>query len=217
MKQNNSQAPPGQQAVAREVHAEYWAERINAKCRACAGLLIQIGFDLIDAKERLHHGQWQRLFQKRLIPFCLRGAQRLMALARNPVIAKTTNWSFLPATERALYMLAKADPEALQRALTAKQITPLMTLEEATLFQNSHPALGVSSRAKRRKTFDADVVLARCTDFLWQQLENWPNESLDFFVDQLRSVVGDIQKAVADGKACKPSYDQTATNEPTVS
>jgi hypothetical protein len=58
-------------SVSARSRAEYWAKRINVKYQSCALLQVQIGLDLMHAKERLDHGEWQRLFHHKLIPLHL--------------------------------------------------------------------------------------------------------------------------------------------------
>ena len=47
--------------------AEYWAPRINQHLIRSVSSLIDVGHELSAAKARLPHGEWQRLFDTKLI------------------------------------------------------------------------------------------------------------------------------------------------------
>jgi hypothetical protein len=60
-----------------------------------------------------------------------RVAQRLMKLARNPHLAKPTNWSSLPSTLSVLCSLEKLSQTDFEKAASTKAIHPKMTAKEA--------------------------------------------------------------------------------------
>ena len=176
--------------------AEYWAARINVFLLKSIAALVMAGLDLIAAKAQLLHGEWQRLVESGILYVDLRGAQRLMKLAENKVIAKATNWSLLPASPQALCALAGADPDTLQAALDAGKITSRTTIQEANQFRSSHPASGsVPQTTPAPHDFDMDRSLKRCSDILWAEFNKWPDVRRDFLLDQIQVVVQGMANA----------------------
>ena len=53
------------------------------------------------------HGECERMFGQSLVPFGIRSAQMLMAVAQHPVISNTKHVSFLPPSWGTLYELTK--------------------------------------------------------------------------------------------------------------
>src|SRR5262245_48313886 len=84
---------------------ERYAEAIASVCRR-AGLAA--GLLLIDAKEKLPHGDFEAMIESDL-PFGPRTAERLMVVARNEVLSNPTHASLLPGTWTVLHELALVD------------------------------------------------------------------------------------------------------------
>jgi hypothetical protein len=62
---------------------------------------------LIEAKGKVEHGDWLKLVEE--LPFGERRAQRLMEIARHPILSNPTHGSFLPPSWRTLYELSRLD------------------------------------------------------------------------------------------------------------
>ncbi len=193
--------------------AAHWAARINTHLLRSASSLIDAGHELNAAKARLEHGEWERLFETKLIHLNLREAQRLMMIARHTVLSKTTNWSLLPTSPHALCALAKAEPAALQAALDAQHITPLTTIKEANSFRSLHPASGpVPQTTPAAHDFDMNRSVKRCSDVMWAEFEKWPDDHRDFLLDQLQVVVRAMSESISgqgiptSGLQCVPGH-----------
>jgi hypothetical protein len=91
--------------------------------------IVQRGEILIEAKERLDHGQWQILCKG--LPFSQRHAHRLRAIAGDPVLSNQTRMSILPNALSILYMLSKLDAVVVDAAMADGRIHPRMTLADA--------------------------------------------------------------------------------------
>jgi Protein of unknown function (DUF3102) len=109
------------QSVSTNVPDAYqYAERIVAACQKSVESIIEAGRLLIEARERLDDGEWLKLVDE--IPFSSRTAQRLMAIARNPIV--TTHVSRLPPSWGTLYEMTRMPPATLREAIEAGKINP---------------------------------------------------------------------------------------------
>ena len=163
-------------AVAKIKTAEHWAQIINGTLRRSATELIEAGKQLIAAKQALPHGEWQKMFDQRIIGLNLREAQRLMEVAGHPVFAKANNCSFLPPSAQALSALAKVDPATLEKALESGEITSQTTIAEAKQFQQANPAPGAATpkRTRAPKNFDIGNSARRSVKFLADEISRCP-------------------------------------------
>jgi len=117
--------------------AEYWAPRINAEWRKSVEGILNVGLQLIAAKESCEHGEFLRLFKGHdnavsdPVPFGERSARMLIDVAQHPVISNRKFVSDLPQSWGTLYELTKLDDEQIVAGIKAGEITPDMTRAEA--------------------------------------------------------------------------------------
>lgn len=122
----------------RRSKAEYWAPRINAEWRKSVEGILNVGRQLIAAKHACEHGEFLRLFKghdnavSEPVPFEESTAERLMAVAKNPVISNPAHVQDLPQSWGTLYELTKLDNEQIVAGIKAGEITPDMTRAEAS-------------------------------------------------------------------------------------
>jgi hypothetical protein len=132
-------APPARKST---LSAQTWADSINASLRDNVRSILEVGQTLIQAKNDLGHGEWEAMFEeaednvghstvKNPIRFGLRTAQRYMAIAENPAIAKATDLSFFPPTLTVLEHLARYGERVIAKALKDGRVFPDMTMEDA--------------------------------------------------------------------------------------
>lgn len=118
--------------------AEYWAPRINAEWRKSVEGILNVGRQLIAAKEACEHGEFLRLFKghekavRKPVPFGERSAEMLIAIASNKVLTDPNHGSDIPASWRSLYELSRLDDEQIVAGIKAGEITPDMTRAEAS-------------------------------------------------------------------------------------
>lgn len=117
--------------------AEYWAPRINAEWRKSVEGILNVGRQLIAAKESCEHGEFLRLFKGHEnavsdpVPFGEDAAQRLMAIAANGVLSNADQSRHLPQSYQTLYELTKLDDEQIVAGIKSGEINPDMTRAEA--------------------------------------------------------------------------------------
>jgi len=120
----------------KRTRAEYWAPRIAAEWRKSVEGIIGVGCLLIAAKEACEHGEFLRLFKgddtvPKPLPFTVNTAERLMAVARHPVLSNSAHVQSLPQSWGTLYELTKVPETDLAEAIAAGKVTPEMTRSEA--------------------------------------------------------------------------------------
>lgn len=127
-------------------------ERFEGSTRDTVEAALALGRDLIEAKAALPHGQFGRLFADhedavaKPMPFNWKWANRLMAMARHPVISNSHHGGNLPADINALDMLARLSEEELSEAIETGKVTRSTTRREVrelirprTRDDNDHP------------------------------------------------------------------------------
>jgi len=110
--------------LARAPRAEQWAHKINTASARSVESILEIGRLLHAAKRDLAHGEFGRLFDERLIPFSQNTADRLMAIAGNPVLSNSAHVQNLPPSWGTLYELTKIPGPVLRNAIKDGIITP---------------------------------------------------------------------------------------------
>ena len=117
--------------------ADYWAPRINAQWQKSVEGIIGVGRQLMAAKEACEHGEFARLFKgdanavEKPVPFSLNTAERLMRVARHPVLSNSAHVQTLPQSWGTLYELSQLDDDTLAAGIKAGEITPEMTRSQA--------------------------------------------------------------------------------------
>lgn len=117
--------------------ADYWSPRINAEWRKSVQGILNVGRQLIAAKEACEHGEFIRLFKGSdnavpdPVPFGIHTADRLMAIAAKPAIADCAHAHTLPQSWATLYELTKLDDAEITARIEAGEITPEMTRSQA--------------------------------------------------------------------------------------
>jgi hypothetical protein len=91
--------------------------------------LVRRGEVLIEAKERLVHGDWQKLCRQ--LPFSERHAHRLRSIAAHPVLSNRTLMSDLPDDLMTLYILSRLDPQLVEQAIHDHRIHARMSVGDA--------------------------------------------------------------------------------------
>src|SRR5215510_8225609 len=101
-------------ARAEEEAINFWTSKITTALGNSAGWLVQTGQHLIEAKQRLRHGHWLRLFDPGRLRFSLRTAQMLMKIARHSVLRKSQYLAYLPPSLTTLHELAQGKEETIE-------------------------------------------------------------------------------------------------------
>jgi hypothetical protein len=92
------------------------AHKIKTSWQKAVSGIIETGQLLIEAKRALPHGAFLKLFDKEIgnLPFGKDAAQRLMKIAKNPVLSNAAYTPFLPASWMTLVVLSRATKEQLE-------------------------------------------------------------------------------------------------------
>jgi hypothetical protein len=111
----------------------YWSTLFNVNWQHTAESFINAGRILLAAKEgenRLPHGEFLKMVEEDLA--CSpRTAQRLMAIARHPVLSNTTHGSHLPPSWRTLSELERLPAKTLLAKIEDGTVNPKMQRKDA--------------------------------------------------------------------------------------
>jgi hypothetical protein len=94
------------------------ADRIRKTWGRTVESVVAVGLDLKDVRDsRDDEGHFKTWVKSEHFAFKTRTAQRLIAIAENPVLADATHVSFLPARWSTLYVLTGVPDEAVLKKL----------------------------------------------------------------------------------------------------
>lgn len=98
--------------------SQQWVTLINGAWQKTVDGIIETGRLLIQCKEEIGHGSFEAMVQSNL-NFDPDTAQRLMAIARNPILSNAANSRLLPPSWYTLYGLTKIDEKLGEGTLVA--------------------------------------------------------------------------------------------------
>jgi hypothetical protein len=101
-----------------------WALRIAGAWTKAAAAILETGKLLNEAKRALPHGEFVRMLKSSDFPLSERTAQRLMAIARHPILSNPTHVSLLPPAWSTLSALCQLPRETLRLKFESGAIHP---------------------------------------------------------------------------------------------
>ncbi len=114
---------------------EWWAQRIGRRYRLTVAGFIKTGKMLLEARARLGYRRWGQMFEDGMVTkpldFGLPVAEKLMAIARNPILENSANWQKFSAAVSTLYELSRLPQEVLTAAMHAGKVTAKTTAAQA--------------------------------------------------------------------------------------
>jgi len=101
-----------------------WSVRIAGAWTKAAEAILETGKLLNEAKRALPHGEFARMLQSSDLPFSERTAQRLMAIARHPILSNPTHVSLLPPAWSTLSALCQVPGDTLRLKFESGAVHP---------------------------------------------------------------------------------------------
>ena len=98
---------------------------------------IALGKSLIEAKAKLPHGEFGKLFSDHAepvaeaLPFTSSWARKIVAMAANPALSNRSQANVLPPNLETVYELSLMSAPALEQAIEDGKVTPQTTRDEA--------------------------------------------------------------------------------------
>jgi hypothetical protein len=186
----------------RQASARYWAPRINAEWRKSVESVVNVGRELIAAKQACEHGEFLRLFKgnesavSKPVPFGERTAEMLMAIAGNAVLSNPKHASVLPQSWYTLYELTRMDDEQLVAGIKAGEITP-ETTRAGALALRADPIARIETAVHEVM---ADAVKNAVTKFAGQLTTH---EQFHYVRERLASLLDFLAHLEAEMKATR--------------
>jgi hypothetical protein len=107
-----------------------YASRLRKLQQTTVENIITMGKVLLEAKAALPHGEFTAMVEAEL-GWNMSQAQRLMKIARHPILTNTATLPLLPARREVLYKLTQVPEEKISEAIEAGEITPSLTMNTA--------------------------------------------------------------------------------------
>jgi N6-adenosine-specific RNA methylase IME4 len=120
-----------------------WADKITAAWRATIDGIFEVGRLLIQAKDKLEHGEFQSMVERDL-PFQPSTARRLMAIAADLRLSNRAHAHVLPASWGSLYELTKLTDKQFETAISRGLIHPEMQRKDIAPLRLSRRQVGVT-------------------------------------------------------------------------
>lgn len=144
----------------------YYVSKINAVGQKTVGGFVEMGRLFNEAKSNLDHGEWLKLVEE--LRYSEDTIQRLMAIARHPVISDTERVRYLPPNWGTLYQLTRLPEPVLLARIEDHTIKPDMQRKEvAALFgperqtkRNNKPKPGEHFAAMAQEIEDQKAHIA---------------------------------------------------------
>lgn len=111
-----------------------YVTRIQAALGKSVEGIIEVGQQLIDAKEKLAHGEFTAMVETDL-KMDIHNADKIMVIARNSVLTKMGNFTHLPPAWTTLYQLTKVPEPKLEAKIKDGTINPQITGKEVKELQ----------------------------------------------------------------------------------
>lgn len=182
---------------------EYWAERIRKKLGESAQNVIDAGRLLIEAKAKVGHGNFERMFSDHddpvadPLPFSVKTARQLMSVADADCwISKRYQGSVLPSSWRTLYELSRLPEDLAVAAISDGRINPEMERRDA------RDLLGVD-RKEKRKAAEAKALA---------EIEQSGGLKFEIRSGDFESVLARLDSGSVDLVLTDPPYGDAATD-----
>lgn len=154
--------------------AQWYADRINFAWQKAVPSIIEAGKWLVEAKDSLPHGQWERMFKNHKnkvagpIPFSLRTAQTLMAIIRHPCLPKARYVALLPPNWPVLGEIARLDKNEFNLGLERKVIHPECTRKQIRKYIRDLRPQEIPSEDFGKPP---EIACADCGEWLWSSVD----------------------------------------------
>jgi len=122
--------PADRNVVEAETPRQRFSKEIRAAWQKSVEGILEASTALLKANDELWGADFAEMIEKDL-PFTERTAQRLIAIARNPVISDATHVSVFPASWATLYQLTRVRSDVLEARIADGTIHSKMTREDA--------------------------------------------------------------------------------------
>jgi hypothetical protein len=171
------------------------AARIKAFWHRTAHGVMEVGRDLNRVRLWVDKGEFTEWVRKEL-PFTLRTAERLMKVAKHPVLTDPTHVSGLPASWATIEALARLPEEVLRKAIADGRVHPKMERQDvAALDPNKKKG---KKRSLRQEQEAAERILRAALAAL-KKLEGVNTRHIDpgrvaGWVDELGSAVVKVEQ-----------------------
>ena len=171
--------------------------------RASLSNAIALGKKLIEAKEKLPHGEFGRLFSDHkdpvqgALPFSYRWAHKIVGIASNEAISNVNHGSYLPPDLNTVYELSLMTAPALEAAIEAGAVRPDMKRAEAKqLVANQQPQKKREDAGDRKVREKAAKASADVLEDMAAEIEEAIGTALLAYPDMREAIADRIQLIV---------------------
>lgn len=145
--------------VTTDLTAQEYGQRVRGHLARAVEGTVAAGRELIEAKERVAHGQFGDVVEAAGISDAT--ARRLMAIANNPALSNRTHAYVLPGSWTTLYELSRMEPQAIEQGIAEGAIRPDTTRDDVHALRTRLEELDRETRdARRRFTERLDTALS---------------------------------------------------------
>jgi DNA modification methylase len=184
---------------------EYWVIAVRGKLGESASRVIEAGRMLIEAKAKVGHGNFERMFSNHddpvadALPFSSQTGRRLMAVADDQCwLSKQTHVSVLPSSWGTLYELSRLPEDMAVSAIKDGRIRQDMERREA---RDLLAVYGLDAKSKRKQS-ESEAI---------REIESAGGATFEIRSGDFRKVLVDIEPGGIDLVLTDPPYGDDAT------
>ena len=187
-----------------ETRLQAIASVVNRHLSRAAQEVIKAGAALLQAKQDVGHGQFERLFQDHQRPVAspirctVRYGRMLMDIAKHAVLRKPEHSSVLPSAVSTLHALAQLPAATVQRALISGMIRPEMQAKDVRDLRSPTDRAAASQRAQRDRPVSEASIQREISDTLRGWWQRYPG--LRRFLLEEVAAVAERRWAEAEGE-----------------
>lgn len=205
---------PPRLAEADKASVSYWIpvlkdynDRFEGSLRSSLSHAIELGKQLMAAKEALPHGEFGQMFSDhpdnkgRASPLGMTQswANKVMRIAAQPVLTNSSHETNLPADLNTVFELASMTAPALEAAIESGKVHPAMTRAEAKAIKNEAAEADPESAPKPRAARQRDP-----SEVLADMMSGWHRKLYEFLQENpsprvrstARLMIANMTKAV---------------------
>lgn len=188
----------------------FYVEIIREHVSRSVESVLYIGQTLIEAKETLGTAAWLAMVETEL-GWKRSSAYTLIRLARHPVLSASNNIGRLPASWGTLELLARLDPQDVERGIETGTINPGMTRHEAAAAVRAKRV----AREQAKRIEDGRRQVARAAEPATPEPQPDPAIVLRSIGENVADVVArmEILKASIDNEITRKTFGTARKNE----
>jgi hypothetical protein len=189
--------------VRRSDDLEPYAARINQALGKTVEAIFETGRLLLEARDKLEHGKWERLFAEGRVPISVATARKFIEIyKRREMLTNRSDRNDLPPSWTILYALARLPDDTLAWAHEQKKITADLETKDVARLRSEYDGAELPSSQPANAPIGARTpgseLVTKIERLLNGTIEKLSPDDRDYVVCMLRET---LERLVTKGEA----------------